>query len=244
MRKALFCLVLIVFLTQAWSAVTAAESQHGLIPPPPIYVPYGGKIVTEVNLSDSDVLGIVKQVLPSLGEVIGALAPMAAAAPGLGRANAGAAAASMVGQIDFKGLAQAIDGIKNVRFIAASYAVGIAPDAMQGQLDAGVAKAGRFSRVVSDTAFTPGVFSLYAEPNNAGYMGFMYDPGSRMLYGVRIVGFVDMAKLTQWAVDAAKLLSVRVPAPVQVTPPAVQPTPEPALEPDTSSDASQPEAAE
>jgi len=182
-----------------------AESNTGLIPPPAIHIPYGGKIVTDINFSDSDVLGIVKQVLPSIGNLIVEVLPRAIDAGGT-HAKGAAELGTVLSSLNFKELSEAISGIKNIRAIVAVYGNNVSPDRMLEQWDRGVAKIGTFSRVVSDIAMLNGAFALYAQPDNSGYIGFAYEPGSKVLYAVRIVGFVDVAKITKWAADAARLL--------------------------------------
>lgn len=197
----------IIFFAVAVSpaAGQVAKSETGLIPPPAIHIPYGGKIVTDINFSDSDVLGIIKQVLPSIGDLVAEVVPktMNAGGPRVkGPAELGAA----LSNLNFKELSEAISGIKNIRAVVAVYGSSVSPERMLEQWDKGVAKTGTFSRVVSDIAMLNGAFALYAQPDNSGYIGFAYEPGSKVLYAVRIVGFVDVAKLTKWAVDAARLL--------------------------------------
>ncbi len=227
MKRVLFWALAFICMSQALPVAAANGGTGGLIPPPPIHIPYGGKVVTEIHFSDSDVLGIIKQVLPAVGEIIATLAPMSAP-PGHPGAEANALAQG-ASKLDFRELTDALSGIKDVRVIVAGYGIPVDRETMLSQIEAGVAKTGTFSKVLSDMAFSPGVFALYAESPNAGYLGFAYDPGSRMLYAARIVGFVDVNKLTKWAVDAAKLLAgeVRTAQPVPEAPePPAEPQPE------------------
>ncbi len=215
-------LIWTVFCTVAVSPVAgeAIDSEKGLIPPPAIHIPYGGKIVTDFNFSDSDVLGIVKQVMPSIGDLIAEVAPKAMSTGETlikGPTELGAVLSSM----NLKELSEAISGIKNIRAIVAVYGSSVSPERMLEQWDKGVAKIGTFSRVFSDIAMFNGAFALYAQPDNSGYIGFAYEPGSKVLYAVRIVGFVDVAKLTKWAVDAARLFMGATSMPEQPVKPKV-----------------------
>jgi hypothetical protein len=168
----------------------------GLIPPPAINIPHGGVIVTEVNLSDNDVLGIIKQVLPALANTMQNIPA---------QALPGHSMQALAGSLDLETIVQVIDGIKGVRFIVAKYEREISPADMIKQFSEGVAKTGTFSKVASDFAFVPGVFGLYAQENNAGYTGFMYDHQGKVLYAARIVGSVDIPKLVEWASKMGKL---------------------------------------
>mgnify|MGYP005848145493 CR=1 FL=1 len=178
-----------------------AAAAGGLTPPPPIHIPYGGKVVTEVNLSDDDVLGMMKQMIPVLGDVMretmdkiqgmdGGMPPPVAALAGL----------------DMTGLAEAIQDIRNVRLIIARYSGDPDPETLLRQFNDGVAKAGRFNKIASDFGFMPGMFAMYAESGNSGYMAAAYDASGRTLYAARIVGSVDMPKLIKWVGSAAQLI--------------------------------------
>jgi len=124
-----------------------------------------------------------------------------------------------VKDIDFKGLADAISGITNVRVLVVKYGVSPKTPELLKQLDVGVAKLGKFSRVVSGVGMIPGVLALYAQADNVGYVGYAFDSNARSLYALRIVGFADVAKLTKWVTDAVKLaVGVTAPTPVSEEP--------------------------
>ena len=192
-----------------------------VICPPAIYLPAGGKVVTEINLSDSDVLGIVKQSIPALADVVKDMLPLAM---GGGDAKSAVVWASV---IDVKGLSEAIDGVKNIRMVVAKYPSPIPPERFLDEFNMGVAKAGKFNKIITDFGFMPGAGGFYALPDNAGCMGFAYDPHERTAYAVRVVGGVDIPKLIKWAGEIAKAAVARsgrktVPEGSNPTPPAVE----------------------
>jgi hypothetical protein len=207
MGKTLCLMTVMAVLLAAGCACLAEEpaagAERGLIPPPAISIPYGGKVVMEANLSDDDVLGIIKAIIPAIGELVGSLAPRAPK----GAMDAHAAAA--ISNIDFKGFSDVISGITNVRVLAVKYGRGFAPAALMSQLDSGVAKLGKFSKVLSVNEPTPALLAFYAQPGNVGCIGYAFDSRSRTLYAARVIGFVDMAKVTKWITDAVKLVTVR-----------------------------------
>ena len=216
MKKAIIAGMLLA-TASAPCCAAADVAARGLIPPPTINIPYGGKVVTDINLSDGDVLGIIKQALPSMGDVFSSLAPMAQQATGDPKA---AAITGMLANVDFKELAEAISGITNFRLVIAKFPDKgrLSTETVLEQFDQGVGKIGKFSRVASDVGMSPGAFGLYAAPNNAGYIGFAFDPGSRTLYAARVVGFVDVAKITKWVADVAKTAigaAMQTPQPVE-----------------------------
>ncbi len=177
-----------------------------LIPPPAIYIPHGGTIVTEINVSDDDVLGIVKQVLPvaadAAREIVGDLMERGLD-QGAGRRMG--VPLALVAELDVEGLLEAVGGIQRVRVIVARYGRKIDAATFMNEFDAGVAKAGTFSKVLGDMEGVPGAVGIYAAPGNESYIGFVYDSRQRELYAMRIVGFVDVPALTQWVAKAVKL---------------------------------------
>jgi len=178
-------------------AAQGEGAKTGVTPPPAIYLPAGGKVVTEINLSDDDVLGIIKDSIPAAAGV----------AKDLVAVKMGAnpeAAEAMSSAIDTTGLMEAISGITNVRVLIARYPSGMSPERFVKEFSAGVAKAGQFHKVLTDFGFSPGAAGLYALPDNAGSMAFAYDPNSHTAYAARVVGGLDVPKLIKWGGNIAK----------------------------------------
>ena len=232
MRRASLLLAVLAALPAASVAQTpegaAPAAEMGLIPPPAIHIPYGGQIVTEFNFSDNDVLGIIKQAIPAIGEALKAGLP--ARGPEQPPASIagpfGAAAATVISGIDFKGITEAIEGIKNIRVIVATYPRTMNASKLVKDFESGVAKIGKFSKVASDIAFSPGGFAVYAQSDGGGYVGFAYDSRGGVLYAARVVGFVDIPKLVKALGEIGKALggtAFRIP--VREAPPAVVPSP-------------------
>ncbi|MCE5315511.1 MAG: hypothetical protein ABFD49_09445 [Armatimonadota bacterium] len=185
----IIAITILIAASACFAAPTSTEG--GLIPPPAINIPYGGTVVTEINISDNDVLGIIKQALPVIANVM----QSQPAQTQDGQPTAVFAAKSL----DLQAFGQAIGGITGIRFIIAKYEKQISPSDMVKQFGDGVAKIGKFSKIASDFAFVPGVAGIYAQENNSGYMGFMYDYNGKVLYALRIVGSVDIPKLIDLA---------------------------------------------
>lgn len=177
-----------------------AQTTTGLIPPPPIYTPFGGTVVTELNLSDADILGIVKQVIPAVGQALRddeTCKMLGTIDPNL----------SALGKIDFNTLIDAVNGIKNVRFIVVRYNRNLDIKQLQSQFDSGVAKVGTYSKIVSDIS-NPygGVAAVYSQPSDGGgIIAYFYEPGARQLVAARVVGSLDYEKLTKWVIETGKL---------------------------------------
>lgn len=201
MRHALIVLLLVgwVFGVAVPGVAQASNVASTVTPPPAIYLPAGGNVVTEINVSDSDVLGIIKQAIPAVGDVVKDIAPQVGGPDGK-------MAAAVASAADPAGLSQAIEGIKNVRFVIARYPASVSPQKFVAEFDKGAAKAGPFSKILSDFGFFPGAVAIYALPNNAGCMGFVYIPSERTVYAARVVGGLDVPKLIKWAGGIAKVV--------------------------------------
>jgi len=188
-------LVLLLASALAVALLTPCIAEGDVVAPPAIYLPAGSKIVTEVNLSDDDVLGIVKQSIPAIADVAKELLPL----------RFGENAAAISNAIDVTDLMQAIEGITNVRIVIAKYPSKISPERFVNEFNMGVAKAGKFSKVLTDSAFSGGAAGLYVLPENAGCIGFAYDPYERTVYAARVVGGLDVPKLIKWVGNIAKV---------------------------------------
>lgn len=196
----------------------AAGTQTGLIAPPPIYTPFDGTTVTEVHVTDNDVLGIIKQVIPVIGQALKESSTSSMLSSFSLRASA-------VTMVDLNPLIEAINGVKDVRFIVVQYNRQLDINQLPKQLEAGVAKIGAFSKIASDFSRpSSGVFALYSQSSaegSGGLVGYMYQPNTRQLIAARVIGSVDFAKLTKWAIDSAKTVhSTLTPATSEAQPQA------------------------
>jgi hypothetical protein len=218
MRQTLMVVLLLGCVLAAAMPVVAAGGAATMIAPPAIYMPSGGKVVTEINVSDDDVLGIIKQAIPAIGDAVKDLG--LPTQPGSGDMNR---VVAMAGAVDMQGLSEAIQGITNVRLLVVRYPGRVSPEKFVDEFTVGAAKAGQFNKIATDFGMFPGALGVYALPNNAGCMGFVYIPDQRTAYAVRVVGGVDVPKLIKWGGGIAKLAltaKTRVPVP--------EPEPQPA----------------
>lgn len=226
MHRTALLIIIIALITSGMVCAQTTTETTGLIPPPAIHLPYGGTVVTEINLTDNDVLGIIKQVIPAISDAAGiesATSEVAKDSP-----------VDIINKMDLKSLAAAIDGIKAVRVVIAKYPKPLDPQQVIAQFSNGVAKLGTYTKVASDFAFAPGVVGLYAGENNSGYVGFMYNPKDRTIYAARVVGFVDVQKLVAWAVHISNTMpQITDKLPPMITP---QETPNEETAPDDEDD--------
>lgn len=200
----LFAIVSLLIAATAFAAPVVPDA--GIIPPPAIYIPYGGTITTEINFSDNDILGIAKQLITATAETADDMFGAAKQ-----RHEQPSEVVGILSSLNLATLSEAINGVKGVRVIVAKYTTNITPSEMMRQFTGGVAKAGNFTKVISDQTFIPGTAALFAQEGNGGFIGFAYDSKQHMLYAARIVGSVDIAKITDWAIHSAAIFEAKIP---------------------------------
>ncbi len=189
-----FLIPVIVLAVFAGALPVAAD----VVSPPAIHLPAGGRIVTEVNLSDKDVLGIAKASIPALGGVLKELAPAIIQKAELPQD------VDLVDLINLEEFSQAISEVKDVRLLVARYPKTMTPERFASEFAMGVAKTGTFNKTLSDTGFFPGSIGVFSAPDNSGIIMFAYHPDERTAYAARVVGGVDVPKLIRWGGRIAK----------------------------------------
>ncbi len=190
-------IMIALFLTLV---VGISVSAADINPPPAIYMPWGGKLVMELNVSDDDVLGIVKQAIPALADVIQDINQ--SADPRKADFLSGIIAAA--GEADLQSLSSAIEGITNVRVVEMKYSRKISAESFIDEFTKGVAKSGPYKRVLMDIAHTRGATASYMLPDNAGFIGFAYIPQDRTAYAVRVVGGINVEDILKFAGSITK----------------------------------------
>lgn len=203
----------ILFASVCALAVSAAAAS--VAAPPAINLPAGGKVVTEINVSDEDVLGMVKSSIPAIADVLKNLTA--------GESGSSRALPEWAKSISTQELSEAISGVRGIRVIIARYAKPIEPEKFVEQFGMGVVKLGQFNSIATDFGTLPVAAGLYAAPENAGMVGFAYSRASGTAYAVRIVGGLDLPKLIHWAGEVARLALGTKPGAVPVLEPSAAP---------------------
>ena len=211
-ERVILCVVVLALLSGLCFA-----AQGELIPPPALNLPFGSQVVTEANFSDKDVIGMIKELLPAIGEAARSFGGMVPKTGGGGDITS--AIAGSLDKLDLKPLQEAIDGVKNVRVVVAQYPLKSDSKSMLAVLDKGAAKAGNFSRMFSDISSGKNVTAVYAQEDNQGYIAYMYNSASKTIYAGRLVGYLDIPKLTKWAIEMGIQAAKSKPAPVEPTAP-------------------------
>lgn len=210
MKKTILLTTILAAVVISNTALGAEEAANQITPPSTaIYLPSGASIVTDINVSDDNVLGVVKSatsaLLDDLQDVnIAALCPMPLPAS--------------VSAANIKKLVESTYGITGIRVLAAQYKT--SPQQFVKEFEVGIPKAGNFSRILLDTSNGDVALLAYAQPNNAGYMVAAYDPRARMIYAARLVGFINEGQLMDVVGDLAKayFTIMYAPHPVQTAP--------------------------
>ena len=176
--------VVIVTVLALFAVGAAAVEQAPPVTPPEIATPPGATLLTEVNLSENDILGMIKQAIP-------AFAQSAAGAPG----EVGA----FLKNVDLNAFADAIAGVKFIRVMQFQLAPGTSPTAVPAFYEGQFTPEQGWSRVLYDTSMAPkGVVAIYSR-SGQDFFGVAVDPKSRRAFAIRTIGFVDVPKLAAWA---------------------------------------------
>lgn len=216
---------LVVVLTAMCSGVSFAGS---IATPPQIMMPYGSDVVTEVYISDDDLLKVIKGFVPMIGDLAkGGLRQNVEAVVGQQAGTQGPNVSAVLDTLDLKPLSEAIEGVKSIRILVANYPGKVQKKELLSALDSGAKKIGTFKRIISDVQFTNGVVAVYAQEQNKGYLAYMYEPKSKTLYAGRLVGFLDIQKIISWGMELATKTMTAPPTPTETTTePSTTPAPE------------------
>lgn len=183
-------LAVAAFVVMMLSSCAFAQFKMAAVSSPPeIQTPPGATLVTEINISDQDVLGMIKQAIPAFAQ-----------------ASAGAKGSwgDTLKNIDLNTLAEAIEDVRGVRATQFKLGAGAAPDKIltfyQGQLD----PADGWSRILYDTSMVKnGVVAVYSR-GGQDFFAVSVDAGKQTAFVVRTVGFVNVPKLAAWAGKSAR----------------------------------------
>jgi hypothetical protein len=200
MKFAAALVVAFLLLSVGVQAQQAAPCAVPEIPTPP-----GTKLVTEINLSDNDVLGMIKQSIPAFNQ----------AASG----TSGELGGFLV-TLDLNSLSDAIRDVKQVRAMQFKMVQKCDPAGIVSFFEDKLPASEGWSRILYDTSAIPnGAAAVYSRVGQDFFVVGV-DPAKSMIYVVRTVGFVDVAKLAAWAGKAVKVYSEIQPKPTKKVAPA------------------------
>lgn len=192
----------------AATTVTPATTQ-AQIKAPAFQLPAGTQLQTEINLSDSDVLAMVKRAIPAFTERINA-------------SNGGMA--KFIKAMDLDELYAAISGIKAVRMDSFTLAQPMTPDAIVEHFAHQFSEAQGWTRLYYSSQFPPGgLFAIYSQDGHS-FFAILVNPQSGTHIAVSIAGMVDLEKLAGWM---GNVMGVKYGAHPPVVVPPTQPAPAP-----------------
>ncbi len=176
--------VLFITLALALSVMAIHAEETPSIPMPP-----GTTLLTEINLSDSDILEAVKMMIPAFAQGI------AGTEGEVGKALA---------QIDLTALSEAVRGVKQVRVIQMQ--LGAKPDtaSIVSVFEKALPSEDGWLRSIYDTTIVKnGAVAVYTRSGQEFFL-FAVAPDKQRAVAARIVGFIDIPKIAAWAGNIAK----------------------------------------
>lgn len=200
-------LLLICVILAAAPAMCADATSSGGSPAqaaPQYQLPQGARMLTEINLGQSDVLDMVKKAIPAFAE----------------RAKAaGGDVGSFVDSLNFEQLTEAIKGINAIRIVEFGTDQTVKPEDIVANFAAQVPDSAGWTRIYYSAKLCPGgLFVIYTHGGQR-FLGVMANPRTNTHYAVSIDGFVNLEKLAAWAGNAVgKIPKKHLPADLQIPP--------------------------
>ncbi|MBI2842071.1 MAG: hypothetical protein HYX78_01580 [Armatimonadetes bacterium] len=188
-------IVVMAFVLCVGSWAQAPEVQ---VASPEIAAPPGGTLITELNLSEADILGMIKQALPAFSQAV---------------ANASGEFGTMLQKLDLNTLAEAIAGIRQIHAMQFKLDPNVKPDVIMSFYQDQFSPEQGWNRVLYDASKGPkGAAAVYARSGQE-FFGIGVDSAKQRAFAVRTVGFVDVPKLAAWSGQAIKVFSEMKPKP-------------------------------
>ena len=195
MKLAAALVVAFLLLSVGVQAQQAAPCATPEIPTPP-----GAKLVTEINLSDNDILGMIKQAIPAFNQ---------AACGSSGELGA------FLSTLDLNSLSDAIRDVKQVRAMQFKLTQKCDAAGIVTFYEGKLTEADGWTRALYDiTAIPNGAIAVYSR-GGQDFFAVAVDPAKSAVYAVRTVGFVDIPKLAAWTGKAMKAYSEIQPKPAK-----------------------------
>ena len=183
--------LLIVIATIAVSAAALAQNTNP-IPTPDIPMPQDTALLTEINLSENDLLGMAKE----------ALAAFAASSKG-----AKGEVGQMIAAADLDTLLAAIKDLKAVRAVQFQLPENYTADDLLGFYQSELTTEQGWSRIIYDKSMMPkGAAAVYTRSGEE-YFTVGIEPTKQRAYAIHAVGSVDIVKMGSWLGGVMKKFS-------------------------------------
>lgn len=172
--------------------IIASQKALPALKTPAFILPSGAVLDTEINFSENDLLGMVKQALPSFAKGFG---------------DSGGELGAIVSMLDLNGLASAVQGITALRLTKFKLPESAEKDKTLQFFESQVPPTKGWDRVLySTTLVKDSTIAMYTKSGKT-YLGVMLSPKGGDCYAVGTVGFVDIPRITSWAGSALKMIT-------------------------------------
>jgi hypothetical protein len=204
------------FITLALPVLLFAQQAEPIALPEVPTAP-GTMLITEVNLTDNDILGMIKQAIPAF---------VRSAEGSKGEFG------DFLKNADLTTFIDAFQDVHTVRAMQFRLNASTTPASVMSFYQGKFGAEGGWSRVLYDAStLKKGTVAVYAR-DSEDFLLVGTDSAKKVAYAVRTVGFVDVPKLASWAGNAMKYFSAmeakKAPAPKKPVPakkPAAKPVP-------------------
>ena len=147
-------------------------------------LPAGATLISEINLSENDLLGMLKQAIPSF------LSGVGDARGGIGQ---------FLKSIDLSGVNSAVEAMTALRIVQYKLSGKVEPGEIIAHFESQLPSSEGWGRIFYSTAIVSnGIVAVYSA-NGKEYAGFLIDPKAGRNIIATTVGFIDVPKLTEWA---------------------------------------------
>ena len=204
MKKIWIVLVIAVMAIILCGISSFAQEKGKIFPAAAVYLPYGSEIKTELNLSDDDILGFIKNLIPMIKEYAPKLIEANVGSVG----NEGAKYSEMLKTMDITPLQEAISGVKSIRILVADFKGKETSKQMLSYFEKGALKTGNFNKLMSDSGNFGSASAIYLEADKGGYLAYKYDEYNKEIYSARLIGFLDVEKITKWVMEQSLKYSI------------------------------------
>lgn len=169
--------------TMVMALALALICSAGCAQPPDIPAPEGAVLVSEVNMSDADIFGVIKQAIPAFTQ---------------GAAGASGELGILLANLDLNMLTEAIHGVERVRAVGFALPEGADPMAVLALYEREFSAVSGWSRIIYDVASLPKNAGAVYTRAGQEFVCIGLEPAKRRLFIVRTAGFVDVPKLATW----------------------------------------------
>jgi len=174
---------------QSRNATKQVPKRGTVAPQPSIPIPANGKVITEICLTEDDLLGVIKKAAAGLASSVGGEKPSESSP----KDEATGEAAFQIG-FSLKDIADAVQGLRAIRFIIVRCPDDCTPEQVAADFG-GKLDGSRWHRIVRDVGLFGGSAAFYMDTQDGDLMGFCYNAESKTMYAARAVGIIDLTKL-------------------------------------------------